>query len=123
MPDRRGYADPADDGKKQYQRPKGTGSISKKRESDGRYQVSVVRADGKGRRTAWARTLAEAKLQLSRLRIEEGSTPKLFALADRFVEQWVAADGDDERRIETLGEFIKEWMGLRPEDSGAPPPT
>jgi hypothetical protein len=51
----RGPAHKDFDPKRQYQRPKGTGSIEMTQRADGRYRVSVPPADGKGRRYGYIR--------------------------------------------------------------------
>ena len=96
------------------ERRKGAGSISREaRESDGRFQVSVVRADGKGRRYGWARSEAEAELKLAQLRKVESGL-KLYKWADEFVALWVAAGTDAEKRQSALEEFLKKWAGATP---------
>ena len=112
MPGRRGYADPADDWKKQYQRPKGTGSIEMHQRPDGRYRVSVLRADGKGRRYGYirARKQVEEGQDAYKTRVWDLLQAKLLELT--YIEAGLGEHGD-EQLANQLDDMMGTWMNAR----------
>lgn len=104
------------------QRRRGTGSISEKPRADGRFKVSVARADGKGRRWAYVRSFAEQEAKVQELlngenakrrellNIEAGAGEHGDAIADHLdamLEKWRTARNDPEQRDWVIRQWVK----------------
>lgn len=103
---------PDNDGKTESQRPKGSGSISKKARPDGRFKVSVPRADGKGRRYGYVRTSEEQEAKVRELLNTEAGVDQhgddVAEHLDAMMETWRTARDDPEKR----DWVIRQWLKL-----------